>query len=92
MSSPAVDVGDEVYNVGITIINQPFWEWFNYACLYQRSMVIWGMIYYCYTHIINDHAQFEPGFNLQQRLISMPQGLFNSFTLKARASARCFLR
>ena len=33
-------------NVGITIINHPFGNG-----LYQLSMVIWGMVYYCYTHV-----------------------------------------
>ena len=32
--------------MGITIINHPFGNG-----LYQLSMVIWGMVYYCYTHV-----------------------------------------
>ena len=32
-------------NVGITIVNHPFRNG-----LYQLYMVIWGMVYYCYTH------------------------------------------
>ena len=35
-----------VSNVGITIISHPFGNG-----LYQLSMVTWGMVYYCYTHI-----------------------------------------
>ena len=33
-------------NVGKTTINQPFGN-----NLYHLSMVIWGMVYYCFTHI-----------------------------------------
>ena len=32
-------------SVGITMINHPFGNG-----LYQLSMVIWGMVCYCYTH------------------------------------------
>ena len=35
-------------NMGMTIINHPFGNG-----LYQLSMVIWGTVYYCYTHIID---------------------------------------
>jgi hypothetical protein len=33
-------------NVGKTTVNQPFGN-----NLYHLSMVIWGMVYYCFTHI-----------------------------------------
>ena len=39
----------ELYNVGKTIINHPFGNG-----LYQLFMVIWGIVYYCFTHIIRD--------------------------------------
>jgi hypothetical protein len=32
-----------------TIINHP-WEWFLY--LYHPFMAVWGMVHYCFTHII----------------------------------------
>ena len=35
------------HNVGITIINHPFGNGYRY----QLSMVIWGMVCYCYTHL-----------------------------------------
>ena len=35
-------------NVGITAINHPFGNG-----LYQLSMVIWGMVYFCYTYTID---------------------------------------
>ena len=34
------------YNVGKTILNHPFGNG-----LYQLFIVIWGMVYYCFTHI-----------------------------------------
>ena len=37
----------EKSNVGITIINHTFGNGF-----YKLSMVIWGMVYYCYFHIM----------------------------------------
>ena len=37
--------------------------------LYKLSMVIWGMVHYCYTHIITDH------FNLQA--IELNQAFFH---------------
>ena len=40
-------VQDNLYNVGITIINHPFGNG-----LYQLSMVIWEMFHYCYVIVI----------------------------------------
>ena len=40
------DQGEIFSNVGVRIINHPFGNG-----LYQLSMVIWGMVYYCYTHM-----------------------------------------
>ena len=40
-------------HVGITMTNHPFGNG-----LYQLSMVIWGMVYYCYTHIMQVPCQF----------------------------------
>ena len=34
------------YNVGKTILNHPFGNG-----LYPLFIVIWGMVYYCFTHI-----------------------------------------
>jgi hypothetical protein len=39
-----------VGNVGFSPINQPFWNIWN--GFYKLFMMIWGMVYYCFTHMI----------------------------------------
>ena len=44
-------------NVCVTIINHPFGNG-----IYQLSMVIRGMVYYCYTHIMKKYKLTQPGY------------------------------
>ena len=51
-----LDMDEECSNVGITLLNRPFANG-----LYPLSIVIWGIVCSCYTHIILD-------FNLEDLL------------------------
>ena len=65
-----------------TIINHPFGKGF-----YHLFMVIWGMVYYCFTHIgilnkLHDSPQFQQNF---EKRSDMTNG---SFILKLRHSKK----
>ena len=47
---------EEISIVGKKKINHPFGNG-----LYHLFMVIWGMVYYCFTHIMEDEFRKEHG-------------------------------
>ena len=77
------------WNVGNTIINQPFGNG-----SYRLFMVIWGMVYYCFTDIGHVVSQCFAGFGHAARLDQERVwclGAIREYKVKSWAVFHCFM-